>query len=474
MQLTLKWYIDGVDSGKFSPQEVISAYWEKAKAENEKYFAYIRFHEDYVEKNKDEFAKRPLKWAPIAIKDNVLTKGLVTSFASSIAKDYISPYSATFFEKLEDVGALMIGKTNMDEFAMGSSTETSVFGPSKNPHDLQRVPGWSSGGSAVAVASDLCLAGIGTDTAWSVRQPAALCGVVGLKPTYGRVSRYGIMPMANSLDQVGTFTKTVEDAALLLASFAWYDERDAQSVNKEIDDIQNIDFDDFDIKNCRIALPKEFISEGLNPEIKEQLLSIVEKLRKAGAQVDEVQLPTLKYVLPIYYTLMPAELSTNLARFDGIRFGLQKNTMQFDSIQKYYEAVRTEGFGDEALRRIFTWTYVLSSENYENYYLQAKKAQQQMQDEFDQIFANYDFVIGSTTPDVAWKFGEKIDDPVQMYLADIYTVPANICGLPGLSLPAGFVEKEWSKLPWGMQILGDKWTEAKVLKFAKWIEGNIN
>lgn len=236
-------------------------------------------------------------------------------------------------------------------------------------------------------------------------------------------------------------------------------------------ELDEIDFEDFDIKKMRIALPKEFISEGLDSEIKKQLLVYVEVFRKAGAVVEEVSLPTLKYVLPIYYTLMPAELSTNLSKFDGIRFGLQKNTADFTSLKEYYQTVRTEGFGDEALRRIMIGTYVLSSAHYEKYYLQAKKVQQKMQREFANIFADYDFVIGSTTPDVAWKLGEKIDDPIKMYLSDIYTVPANICGLPGMSMPGGFVEKEGKKLPWGLQILGDKWSEVKMLKFAKWVSG---
>lgn len=470
MNLTLKWYIDWVNSGKFSPQEVISAYLGKAKSENEKYFAYIRFHEKYIVQNQEEFSKRALKWAPIAIKDNVMTKWLVTSFGSHIAENYIAPYSATFFEQIEDAGGLLFGKTNMDEFAMGSSTETSYFGLTKNPHDSTRVPGGSSGGSAVAVAADLCLAAIGSDTAGSIRQPAALCGVVWLKPTYGRVSRYGVMPMANSLDQIWVFTKNIEDCAIMLWVISGHDPKDAQSVDKKID-LEHLD--DVDVSTYRIALPKEFISEWLNPKIKEQLFVIIKTLRDAGVQVDEVSLPTLEYVLPIYYTLMPAELSTNLARFDGIRFGLQWNTLEAHSIQEYYQKIRTEWFGDEALRRIFTWTYVLSSENYEEYYLQAKKAQKKMQDEFKKIFIDYDFVIGSTTPDVAWKLWAKIDDPIQMYLADVYTVPANICGLPWLSLPAGFIEKDGSQLPRGLQILGDKRSEAELLKFAKWIEERV-
>ncbi len=477
MKLTLKWYIDGVDRGDFSSKEVIDHYLQKAMADNDEYFAYIRFHEEYVKNHQWVFSQRLLKWAPIALKDNILTQWLVTSFASHIAENYVSPYSATFFEQIEEAGGLMLGKTNMDEFAMWSSTETSYFGISKNPHDVTRVPGGSSGGSAVAVASDLCLAAIGTDTAGSVRQPAALCGVVGLKPTYGRVSRYGVMPMANSLDQVGTFTKNVEDCALMLGVISGYDAKDAQSVERDdlslIKDLDLSNIDTLDVRQYRVALPKEFISEWLNPEIKEQLLAIVKILRDAGVQVDEVSLPTLEYVLPIYYTLMPAELSTNLARFDGIRFGLQDDTMKFNSIKEYYQKVRTAWFGDEALRRIFTGTYVLSSEHYKSYYLQAKKAQKKMQMEFDKIFSDYDFVIGSTTPDVAWKIWEKINDPIQMYLADVYTVPANICGLPGLSLPAGFVEKNNVKLPWGMQIMWNKRSEIDILKFAKWIEGNI-
>jgi len=472
MELTLKSYLEWIEKGKFSSEEVMKNYLARAKEGNKDYFAFLRFYDDYIEKNLTIFADKPLRWAPIGMKDNVLTKGLVTSFGSKIAENYVSPYSATFFEKLEDAGGLMIWKTNMDEFAMGSSTETSTFGKTLNCYGTNRVPGGSSWGSAVAVAADLCLAAFWTDTAGSVRQPAALCGVVWFKPTYGRISRYGIQPMANSLDQVGMFTKTVEDTALLFSYVSWYDSRDAQSIDKKFV-LEECNFALSNLNWYKIALPTEFISEGLDPEIKSQLLVIIERLRKAGAQVDEVSLPTLEYVLPIYYTLMPAELSTNLSRFDGIRFGLQKNSFDFENILEYYKAVRSAGFWEETKRRIMVGTYVLSSEHYESYFIQAQKAQAQMQKEFATIFEKYDLVIGSTTPGVAWKIGEKIDDPIKMYLSDIYTVSANICGLPGISVPAGFVEDRWEKMPWGVHLMADRWKEKKIFEVGNWIEKNV-
>jgi aspartyl-tRNA(Asn)/glutamyl-tRNA(Gln) amidotransferase subunit A len=469
MNLTLSSYLAWVKEKKFSPQEVISHYLQKAKMVNEKYFAFLRFHDEYISKHKEDFSWKPLMGAPIALKDNIMTEGEISSNASKITEDYRAPYSASFFQDLENAGAMMMGKTNMDEFAMGSSTETSAFGNTINPHGTWRVPGGSSWWSAVAVAADLCLAAIWSDTAGSVRQPAALCGVVGFKPSYGRISRYGIMPMANSFDQVWLFTKTVEDCALLFSYLAKQDVKDAQSKISEDFVAWKIELET-DITKIRFALPKEFISEWLHPWIKKSLLEIVEKLRKAGATVDEVSLPTLDLVLPIYYTLMPAELSTNLARFDGIKFWLQNEMSKYPSLLEYYQAVRSKWFGDEAKRRIFIGTYVLSSENYELYYLQAKKAQMQMKKEFENLFQNYDIVFWSTSPDLAWKFGAKIDDPIKMYLSDAYTVPANICWLPGLSLPAGFVEDQGENLPRGLNLMSKFWDDKKLLQISSAIE----
>jgi len=473
MDLTLKAYIEGVQSWKLKVENVVNEYLEKAKKLNEKYNAFTRFHEDYVQKNLTAFKDLPLHGAPIGVKDIILTKWYISSCGSKMLENYVSPYSATCFVNLEKHWWLMLGKTNMDEFAMGSSTETSYFGITKNIYGTDRVPGGSSWWSAAAVAADMCIAALGTDTWGSIRQPAALCGIVGLKPTYGMVSRYGVQSMASSLDQVGVLTKTVEDAEILLNAIRGFDERDSNS-DKRADD----DFWIFDVKKFKIAVPKEVITEGLNANVKARFLETVEKLRDQGIQIDEVSLPILSYALPIYYTLCPAEVSTNLARFDGIKFGLQGDTMGDDpaagdgasSIVKYYEKIRSEGFGDEVKRRILLGTFVLSSANYEWYYLRAQKAREQLIVDMDNIFSAYDIILTPTSPEAAWKIWAKSEDPLKMYLADFYTIPANIAWIPAMSVPMGTVEDDGEQMPVGIQLMVNRWNEGKIFTLGKVIE----
>ncbi len=480
MDVTLKTYIG---DNKLVISDVVQAYVDKAKKLNADYFCFVRFHDDYIDVHLNEFASRPLKAAPIAIKDIILTQDYITSCGSKILEDYVSPYSATCFLNLEKNGGLMIGKTNMDEFAMGSTTETSYFGKTINPYGKGRSPGGSSWWSAAAVASGTCMAALGTDTWGSVRQPAARCGIVWMKPTYGMVSRYGVQSMASSLDQVGVMTKTVEDAEILLKAIAWFDPKDSQSdpkadafVNWKLKTKWNevwqgrIENWKLNLKDFKIGIPKEALWEGLNLQIKQLFLATLEKLRASGVFVEDISLPMMAYSVPMYYTLMPAEVSTNLARFDGIKFWLQSDSMDADTIQKYYEQIRSEGFGDEAKRRILLWTFVLSSANYEGYYLKAQKAREELQAEFEKTFENYDIILTPTTPEVAWKIGSKTDDPLKAYLADMYTIPANMAGLPAMSIPMGMVEDQGEQLPAGIQVMADKRAEDKLFGFGKYLE----
>ena len=472
MHLTLRAYIDGVTAWTLDPQTVVDFYVKKAKQENSKYNMIVRFHDEYVQKNLDILKKGPLKGAPIVLKDNFLTKWYISSCGSKMLENYVSPYSATCFELLEKNGWLMIAKGNMDEFAMGSSTETSYFGVTYNPYGTGRVPGWSSGWSAVAVASDCCLGALGTDTSWSVRQPAALCGIVGMKPTYWMVSRSGVQSMASSLDQVGVFTKTVEDAEILLRAVAGFDEKDSQSDPRADKFVGSVEWKmkSLDVKKLKIALPKEVFSEWLDPRIKELLLKKVEQLRAVWCDVQEVSLPVLSYGIPLYYSLMPAELGTNLARFDGIKFGLQNESLEHDDLSSYYQKIRSEWFGDEAKRRILLSSFVLSSANYEWYYLRAQKIREQMIQDVDTIFETYDFILGPTTPSVAWKMGERSADPIQMYLEDFYTVSANICGGPAMTVPMGMVNDAGEDMPVGIHFMAQRWEEAKLFAFGKVVE----
>lgn len=469
MSLTLTSYIEGVKTKKFSPREVVTEYMQKVI--NEPYNAFVRTHDEYVEKNLDIFSSKSLCAAPIAIKDNIYTKGYETTSASKILAWYRPAYSATCFERLEAAGGLMLGKTNMDEFAMGSSSETSAFGPVLNPHDTSRVPGGSSGGSAVAVASDLCIAWFGTDTGWSVRQPASLCGVVGMKPTYGRISRYGVQALSSPLDQVGTFTKTVDDAALLLSLVCGKDAYDAHTQDRH-DDIDTWLWNtaSASMKWKKIAVPKEFFWQWIEQEVEMTCKNVLNKLEHAWAIVERIDMPVVAYGVPVYYILMPADASTNLARFDGVRFWLQESTESYDDIFKYYAAVREKGFGEEVKRRIFVGAYVLRSGFYDAFYRKALRVRAQLIRDLEKVFSTFDAIVGPTSPSVARKIGEKMDDPIAMYLADIYTVIANLAWTPAISVPVGTAERDGKHLPIGFQIMTKRRDEKGMFEIARGVE----
>ena len=396
---------------------------------------------------------------PIGIKDNMCTKGVRTTCSSKMLENFIAPYDATVVEKLNDAGMISLGKLNMDEFAMGASTEYSYFKKTCNPWNLNRVPGGSSGGSAAAVAADLVPWALGSDTGGSIRQPASFCGVVGLKPTYGLVSRYGLVAFASSLDQIGPITKDVRDAAMLLNIIAGYDEKDTTSY-----DIPKKDYTKAlktDVKGLKIGIPKEYFGEGINAEVKEKLEEAIETYKKLGAEVEEFSLDIAEYALATYYIIACAEASSNLGRFDGIRYGYR--TENFSNLKELYRNSRSEGFGSEVKRRIILGTYVLSSGYYDAYYKKAQQVRTLVKKEFDKAFEKYDVLLTPTSPTVAFEIGTKSENPLEMYLADICTVSVNIAGLPGISVPCGV---NGENMPIGMQLIGNKFEEEKILNAA--------
>ncbi|OGT76742.1 MAG: aspartyl/glutamyl-tRNA amidotransferase subunit A [Gammaproteobacteria bacterium RIFCSPLOWO2_02_FULL_47_50] len=400
----------------------------------------------------------PLTGIPIAQKDIFCTDGVKTSCGSKMLDNFIAPYDATVVEKLNNAGMVMIGKTNMDEFAMGSSNETSFYGPVLNPWDMDRVPGGSSGGSAAAVAARLVPVATGTDTGGSIRQPASLCGITGLKPTYGRISRYGMIAFASSLDQGGPMTRTAEDAALIMNAIAGFDERDSTSAENPVEDYtQHLNNS---IAGLKIGLPKEYFDEQLNPDIGRIIHEGVKELEKLGANVKEISLPGSKLSIPVYYVVAPAECSSNLARFDGVRFGYRCNDPE--DLSDLYCRSRGEGFGREVKRRIMIGTYVLSAGYYDAYYLKAQKIRRLIRDEFRQALSKVDVIIGPTAPGPAFRINELLDDPITMYLSDIYTVSVNLAGLPAISIPAGML----GGLPVGMQVIGNYFAEPRLLNIA--------
>ena len=404
---------------------------------------------------------------PIGIKDNLCTKGIRTTCSSKMLEDFISPYDATVVEKLNNKDLINLGKLNMDEFAMGASTEYSYFKKTSNPWDLKRVPGGSSGGSAAAVAADLVPWALGSDTGGSIRQPASFCGVVGLKPTYGLVSRYGLVAFASSLDQIGPITKAVTDAALLLDLIAGHDERDTTSY-----DIPKKDYTkslNKDIKGLKIGIPKEYFGEGINPEVKEKIDEAIKMYQNLGAEVEEFSLDIAKYALATYYIIACAEASSNLGRFDGIRYGYR--TSNYSDLKELYRNSRSEGFGPEVKRRIILGTYVLSSGYYDAYYKKAQQVRTLVKKEFDKAFEKYDVLLTPTSPTVAFEIGTRSNNPLEMYLADICTVSVNIAGLPGISIPCG-VNSE--NMPIGLQLIGNKFEEEKILNAAYALEQVID
>jgi len=462
---TLKELSDGLESGSFSSEELTAAFLQRIREQGNSLNAYITVAgETALEEARNADRLRadgkagPLAGLPVAHKDIFCTRGVRTSCGSRMLDNFIAPYESTVTSRLAEAGMVMLGKTNMDEFAMGSSNETSFYGAVHNPWDTGTVPGGSSGGSAAAVAARLAPAATGTDTGGSIRQPAALCGVTGIKPTYGRVSRYGMIAFASSLDQAGPMTQTAEDAALMLNAMSGFDERDSTCADKAVPDYCSTLNDSLD--GLRIGLPRQYFSEGLDAAVADKIQTAVKEFEKLGAVVSEIDLPNTKLAVPAYYVVAPAECSSNLSRFDGVRFGYRCDDPV--DLEDLYKRSRGEGFGDEVKRRIMIGTYVLSAGYYDAYYLKAQKVRRLIRDDFENAFKEVDLIMGPTAPTPAFGLGEKADDPVSMYLSDIYTIAVNLAGLPGMSVPAGFV----GKLPVGLQIIGNYFQEGRLLNAA--------
>lgn len=486
--LTIKKFHQGLVDKEFSALEITKVFFDLIKSRDEKIGAYLRTSEDtalaranIVDAELNSGDKlNVLAGAPLAIKDNILINGEIATSASKILGNYKASYDATVIKKLKKSGAIFLGKTNMDEFAMGSSTENSAFQKTRNPYDLERVPGGSSGGSAAAVAADMAVAALGSDTGGSIRQPANFCGVVGLKPTYGAVSRYGLMAMASSLDQIGPITKTVEDAAILFKEISGKDEFDSTSVDvKYEDELLNPNFEK--IKKLKIGLPKEYFIEGLNKKTQKAVQETIENLKKSGFEFKEISLPYTKYALSCYYIIMPAEVSANLARFDGIRYSRIQNSIrqpadQISNLSEIYLKQRGLGFGDEVKRRIILGTFVLSHGYYDAYYTKAQKVRRLIKEDFDKAFNEVDVILTPVSPTPAFKIGEKTNDPLQMYLEDIFTIPVNLAGLPALALPTQkYVDNTQNnaELPVGFQLIGKSFREADILGIGQWYERNL-
>ena len=455
----------GLRQGDYSSVELTRHYLERIERHNPRLNAYITVDADRALAAADQADSLrrlgqagPLTGIPIAHKDIFCTKGLKTSCGSRMLDAFIAPYNATVVERFDVAGVVMLGKTNMDEFAMGSSNETSWYGPVKNPWDETRVPGGSSGGSAAAVAARLCAAATGTDTGGSIRQPAALCGLTGLKPTYGRVSRWGMIAFASSLDQAGPMTRSAEDAALLLQAMAGFDPKDSTSVREPVPDyLTGIGRD---LRGLRIGLPQEYFGEGLDAGVAASIEAAIAEYRRLGAEFRDISLPNSPLSVPTYYVVAPAECSSNLARFDGVRYGHRCQDPR--DLTDLYTRSRAEGFGAEVKRRVMIGTYVLSAGYYDAYYLKAQKLRHLISDDFRRAFAEVDLILGPTSPTTAFPLGAKADDPVAMYLNDIYTIATNLAGLPGLSLPVAPA----AGLPVGLQLIGDYFQEARLLNVA--------
>ena len=455
----------GLRQGDYSSVELTRHYLERIERHNPRLNAFITIDADraLAAADRADSLRRlgqagPLTGIPIAHKDIFCTQGLKTSCGSRMLDAFIAPYNATVVERLDAAGVVMLGKTNMDEFAMGSSNETSWYGPVKNPWDETRVPGGSSGGSAAAVAARLCAAATGTDTGGSIRQPAALCGLTGLKPTYGRVSRWGMIAFASSLDQAGPMTRSAEDAALLLQAMAGFDPKDSTSAREPVPDyLTGIGQD---LQGLRIGLPREYFGEGLDAGVATSIEAALAEYRRLGAEFKDISLPNSPLSVPTYYVVAPAECSSNLARFDGVRYGHRCQDPR--DLTDLYTRSRAEGFGAEVKRRVMIGTYVLSAGYYDAYYLKAQKLRHLISDDFRRAFAEVDLILGPTSPTTAFPLGAKADDPVAMYLNDIYTIATNLAGLPGLSLPVAPA----AGLPVGLQLIGDYFQEARLLNVA--------
>jgi aspartyl-tRNA(Asn)/glutamyl-tRNA(Gln) amidotransferase subunit A len=454
---------DLISSGQLSPQEVIEALGRRIEEVDPLVHGYLSHDLDRaISEAREVDLSLPLGGVPISIKDVISVKGHPCGCASKILQGYVAPYDATVIRKLRAAGAIPFGRVNMDEFAMGSSTENSAYGPTGNPWDITRTPGGSSGGSAAVVAADEAFAALGSDTGGSIRQPAALCGRVGLKPTYGRVSRFGLVAFASSLDQIGPITKDVRDAAILMNIIAGSDKFDSTSLDDEVPDYTNRL--EKGVQGLKLGLPQEYFIKGLDPEVEKAVRTAVAKLESLGAEVIEISLPHTEFALSTYYIIAPAEASANLARFDGVRYGYRaKGT---NGLLDHYGKTREEGFGAEVKRRIILGTYVLSSGYYDAFYLRAQKVRTLIRKDFATAFETVDAIVCPTSPTPAFKLGERTSDPLSMYLADVFTLAANIAGICGISVPCGFLEKEGKQLPVGLQILGKELDESTVLQIA--------
>lgn len=467
--LTISQVQEGLKKKDFSALELTKSFFEKIEKEDKKISAFLLLTKDLALSQAKETDDKILEGreipalagVPSAIKDNILVENFKCTSGSKILENYIAPYDATVIKKLKNQGAVILGKTNLDEFAMGSSTENSAFGPTKNPWDLNRVPGGSSGGSAAAVAAGLSVFALGSDTGGSIRQPASFCGVVGLKPTYGAVSRYGLMAFASSLDQIGPLTKTVEDCRTVFEAIFGKDEMDSTSM-----EMPKMEINKYDIKNIKIGVPKEYFVKGMEEEVEKVVREAVKKFENLGAKIQEVSLPHTEYALPCYYIIAPSEASANLARYDGIKYGFSQKTAK-DLMDVYFES-KGKGFGTEPRRRIMLGTYALSAGYYDAFYKKAQKVRTQIKEDFDKVFEKVDLILTPVSPTTAFKIGEKVSDPLTMYLSDIFTIAVNLAGLPAISIPCGKAKD----LPVGLQIIAKPFQEDKILKTAEIFEKN--
>ena len=448
-------------------KEAVEAVLDNIEKKEDTYHCYVTIDREGALKQAEEIQKKiddgtlsgPLAGVPVAIKDNMCTEGLLTTCSSKILYNFVPTFTSEAVLNLQKAGAVILGKTNMDEFAMGSTTETSAYGVTRNPWNPEHVPGGSSGGSAAAVAAEECFYALGSDTGGSIRQPASFCGVVGLKPTYGTVSRYGLIAYGSSLDQIGPLCKDVTDCATILEAIASHDSKDSTSVERLDTDFTSALVED--VKGMKIGIPRDYFGEGLNPEVKEAVLRAAEVLKEKGAIVEEFDLSLVEYAIPTYYTIAAAEASSNLERFDGIKYGYR--TEEYQGLHNMYKKSRSEGFGAEVKRRIMLGSFVLSSGYYDAYYLKALRVKALIKKAFDEAFAKYDVILGPVAPTTAPKIGESLSDPIQMYLGDIYTISINLAGLPGLSIPCG---RDNKGLPIGMQLIGDCFKEKNLIRAA--------
>ena len=450
---------------EISVREALDAVFAQIDQTEGRYHAYVTLDKEGAYKQADAVQEKidkgeltgALAGVPVAIKDNMCTKGVLTTCSSKILENYIPTYTASAVQNLTDAGCVIIGKTNMDEFAMGSTTETSYYGVTRNPHNPDHVPGGSSGGSAAAVALNECFFALGSDTGGSIRQPSAFCGITGMKPTYGTVSRYGLIAYGSSLDQIGPMTKNVTDCAAVLETIASYDKKDSTSMKREEYDFTSVLVRD--VKGLRIGLPKDYFGDGLDSEVKAAIFKAAETFKRMGAIVEEFDLGLVQYAIPAYYIIASAEASSNLERFDGVKYGYR--TKEYGDLHSMYKKTRSEGFGSEVKRRIMLGSFVLSSGYYDAYYLKALKTKALIKQEFDKAFEKYDIILAPAAPTTAPLLGSSLQDPIKMYLSDIYTISANLAGIPGLSIPCG---KDKNGLPIGMQLLGGCFQEKTLLR----------